>query len=99
MPVPGTITPEPEPVEEESEPVGNQDAARGGRRVRHDLETAVGHGDGPPPDDTVGREILGRQEPVAAGDRLDDRASELTPVEAGRTLRGKLLEGPGEIGQ
>ena len=74
-----------EPVEQR-EPVGDQHAARGRRRVRDDLVAAEGvTRQRPPPDDAVGGEVGGRDSPrpSPAGARRS-RAPELAAVERRR---------------
>ena len=84
---------------EQREPVGDQDAARGGRRVREHLVAAKAHADGPPPDHPVGGEVLVGQLAAAVPDRRDDRPGEVAARERRGALRGDQLERLGEVGE
>src|SRR6266566_989718 len=143
MPVPGTITPAPEPFEavseaaavevareaaaagagllahhlgqagdrlgasrwaagaeprEQLERIGDQDPARGGRRIRDELVAVEGAADRPPGDHAVLGEILLREAAALGANVVTDATAELAAVESGPALVGKQLEGGRELG-
>ena len=77
---------------EELQGVGDQDPARGGRRIGEDAAAAVGGADRPALDRAVGGHVGAREDAAAIADEVGDRAAELALVEGLGSLGRQHLQ-------
>ena len=92
------VVAEVEPLED-AERVGDQDAARRGRRVGEHRPAPVGHPGGLALDHLVGLEVLAREEAAALEHPVADRAGHVARVEEPGALGAEPVEQVAELGQ